>query len=74
MKNLYGSFAAKLIAVILLCVMVLIFTGCAMASAEIFSRGGYSGSFENMRESYISYLGDRMLSQVGNAYLDWQLT
>ena len=74
MKKLYGSFAAKLLAVILLCVMVLIFIGSAMASAEIFSRGGYSGSFETMRESYISYLGDRMLSQVGNAYLDGQLT
>ncbi len=74
MKKLYGSFAAKLIAVILLCVMALIFIGSAMASAEIFSRGGYSGSFETMRESYISYLGDRMLSQVGNAYLDGQLT
>ena len=74
MKKLYGSFAAKLIAVILLCVMALAFVGSAISAGVVYYRGGYTGSFENMRDSYISSLGERMLSQVGMAYMDGQLT
>ncbi|MBR3475310.1 MAG: HAMP domain-containing histidine kinase [Oscillospiraceae bacterium] len=74
MKKLYGSFAAKLFAVILLCAMAVVFVLSAAGAATVYARGGYTGSFENMRDSYISNLGDRMLSQVGMAYQEGQLT
>ena len=36
MKKLYGSFAAKLIAVILLCVMALAFVGSAISAGVVY--------------------------------------
>ncbi len=74
MNKLYGSFAAKLIAVILLCVMALAFVGSAIAAAVVYDKEGYTGSFETVRDAYISNLGERMLNQVGNAYVEGRLT
>ena len=74
MNKLYGSFAAKLIAVILLCVMALAFVGSAIAAAVVYDKEGYTGSFEAVRDAYISNLGERMLNQVGNAYVEGRLT
>ena len=74
MKKLYGSFAAKYIAVVLLCCLVLVFLGSVSAVVLVSKEGGYTGSYQAMRESYIANLGQRMLSQVGMAYMDGQLT
>ena len=70
MKKLYGSFAAKLIAVILLCLLVLAFIGSAAAAAHIYSWGGYSGGREAMVQSVYRNTGSQMLQQVGYAYVE----
>ncbi len=73
MKKLYGSFAAKLIAVILLCCLVLVFLGAASAAILVGKEGGYTGTYTTMRRNYIDNLGKQMLSQVGFAYVDGDL-
>ncbi len=69
MKKLYGSFAAKLIAVILLCLLVLAFVGSVIGAGNIYSWGGYSGSHEDMLKSVYRDTGNQMLNNVGWAYV-----
>ena len=59
MKKLYGSFAAKLIAVILLCVLVLVFAASAVGALLLYNWGGYTESFETF-EKYM--VADRAIS------------
>ena len=73
MKKLYGSFAAKLIAVILLCCLVLVFLASASAAILVGKEGGYTGTYTTMRRNYIDSLGKQMLSQVGFAYVEGDL-
>lgn len=68
MNKLYGSFAAKLIAVILLCLMALVFIASAIGAITVGTRDGYTGSFQNVEQSYYQSLGQDMLSQIGDAY------
>ena len=70
MKKLYGSFAAKLIAVILLCLLVLAFVGSAIAAGNIYSWGGYSGSQEEVRKTVYRNTGTQGLNSVGRAYVE----
>ena len=68
MNKLYGSFAAKLIAVILLCLMALVFIASAIGAITVGTRDGYTGSFQNVEQSYYQSLGQDMLNQIGDAY------
>ena len=45
MKKLYGSFAAKLIAVILLCLLVLAFVGSAISAMLLYQWDAYTDSY-----------------------------
>ncbi len=74
MKKLYGSFAAKFLAVVLLCCMALVFVGSFCAAVAIQSWDGYTGGYQTMEKKFIANLGERLLSQVGSAYTDGQLT
>jgi signal transduction histidine kinase len=74
MKKLYGSFAAKLIVVILLCCLVLVFAAAVTGAIIVEKYGGYTGGYQRMRANCCSALGDELLSQIGNAYVDGALT
>ena len=74
MKKLYGSFAAKLLAVILLCAAALVFVTSLAGAASVQSREGYTGGYQRMEENYIDNLGQQMLTRVGGAYTDGSLS
>ncbi len=65
MKKLYGSFAAKMIAVILLCLLVLVFTASAISAIFLYEWQGYTLGYQDFlyrtvgadAESYIGEIG-----------------
>ena len=60
MKKLVGSFAAKFLAVVLLCVMALAFVLSFVAAVTIQNWDGYTGGYQTMERNYIANLGDRI--------------
>ena len=61
MKKLYGSFAAKLIAVILLCLLVLAFVGSAISAMLLYQWDAYTDSYESFRKFMVA---DRAMSKI----------
>ena len=65
MKKLYGTFAAKMIAVILLCLLVLVFTASAISAIFLYEWQGYTLGYQDFlyrtvgadAESYIGEIG-----------------
>lgn len=70
MKKLYGSFAAKLIAVILLCTMVLVFFGALAGAVVTYQWEGYTDDYRNMETAVYGNIGNNMLAQLGSAYME----
>ena len=66
MKKLYGSFAAKLIAVILLCVMALAFVGSAISAAMLYSWDAYTDSYESFRKFMVADRAVSMVQETGH--------
>ena len=61
MKKLYGSFAAKLVAVILLCVLVLSCIGSAISAMVLYTWDAYTDTYETFRRFMVA---DRAMSKV----------
>lgn len=71
MKKLHGSFGAKLTAVILLCVMALIFAASTLTTAFVYECGGYNGAGEQQFLSRsIASRGYSLIQSVGQSYQD----
>ncbi len=70
MKILRGCFAAKLIAILLLCILVLIFfAGCGCVWL-VQSANGYNTSLDMAERELVSSLGENYLYRVGEYYVD----
>ena len=70
MKNLYGSFAAKLIAVILLCVLALSFVGCVAAGVMLLNWNAYSNSLDSFRTLMVGSRAESLTRSFGFSYRD----
>ena len=70
MKNLYGSFAAKLIAVILLCVLALSFVGCVVAGVMLLNWNAYSNSLDSFRTLMVGSQAESLTRSFGYSYRD----
>ena len=69
MKKLYGSFAAKLIAVILLCLLVLACVGSAIAAILLFQWDAYTDSYAAFRKYMVADRAASMTLETGHIYL-----
>ena len=68
MKKLYGSFAAKLIAVILLCVLVLSCIGSAISAMMLYQWDAYTDSYETFRRFMVADRAMSMVQETGKIY------
>ena len=68
MKKLYGSFAAKLIAVILLCLLVLAFVGSAISAMVLYQWDAYTDSYESFRRFMVADRASSKIQETGNIY------
>ena len=68
MKKLYGSFAAKLIAVILLCVLVLAFVGSAISAMLLYQWDAYTDSQESFRKFMVADRAMSMVQETGRIF------
>ena len=66
MKKLYGSFAAKLVAVILLCALVLVCIGSAVAALASWDWGAYQNSIETVKKNSVADLS--AILEIGHRY------
>ncbi len=68
MKKLYGSFAAKLFAVILLCLLVLGFIGSALSAMLLLDWDAYTDSYETFRKFMVADRAMSMVRETGSIY------
>ena len=68
MKKLYGSFAAKLIAVILLCLLVLAFVGSAISAILLYQWDAYTDSQESFRKFMVADRAESIVHDTGYIY------
>ncbi len=68
MKKLYGSFAAKLIAVILLCLLVLAFVGSAISAMLLYQWDAYTDSQESFRKFMVADRAESIVHDTGYIY------
>ena len=68
MKKLYGSFAAKLIAVILLCLLVLAFVGSAISAMLLYQWDAYTDSYESFRKFMVADRAESIVHDTGYIY------
>ena len=68
MKKLYGSFAAKLIAVILLCLLVLAFVGSVISAMVLYQWDAYTDSYESFRRFMVADRASSKIQETGNIY------
>ena len=68
MKKLYVSFAAKLIAVILLCLLVLAFVGSAISAMVLYQWDAYTDSYESFRRFMVADRASSKIQETGNIY------
>ena len=68
MKKLYGSFAAKLIAVILLCLLVLAFAGSMISAMLLFQWDAYTDSQESFRKFMVADRAESFVRDTGYIY------
>lgn len=68
MKKLYGSFAAKLIAVILLCLLVLVCIGSAISAMVLYQWDAYTDSYETFRNFMVADRANSMVQATGSIY------
>ena len=69
MKKLYGSFAAKLIAVILLCVLALGFTLSFIGTVQVYGGNGFSSGYQNFLYRMVGNKAEGMINEIG-----WSIT
>ena len=70
MKKLYGSFAAKLIAVVLLCLLVLAFLSSAIAAGLLYEWDAYTESQDTFRKYLVADRAGSMIRETGYIYRD----
>ena len=68
MKKLYGRFAAKLIAVILLCLLVLACVGSAISAILLFQWDAYTDSYESFRKFMVADRAESIVHDTGYIY------
>ena len=68
MKKLYGSFAAKLIAVILLCLLVLAFVCSAISAMLLYQWDAYTDSQESFRKFMVADRAESIVHDTGYIY------
>ena len=68
MKKLYGSFAAKLVAVILLCVLVLSCIGSAISAMVLYQWDAYTDTYETFRRFMVADRAMSMVQETGSIY------
>ena len=68
MKKLYGSFAAKLVAVILLCVLVLCCIGSAISAMVLYQWDAYTDSYETFRNFMVADRAESIVRDTGYIY------
>lgn len=65
MKKLYGSFAAKLVAVILLCLLVLAVFASAVGAVVVYEWGGYTEGYDGFLGGLIGERAGSYMGQIG---------
>lgn len=68
MKKLYGSFAAKLIAVILLCLLVLGCIGSAISAIVLYQWDAYTDSYQTFRRFMVADRAMSMVQETGRLF------
>ena len=68
MKKLYVSFPAKLIAVILLCLLVLACVGSAISAILLFQWDAYTDSYESFRKYMVAEHASAIARETGQIY------
>ena len=69
MKKLYGSFAAKLIAVILLCLLALGFTLSFIGTVQVYGGNGFSSGYQSFLYRMVGNKAEGMINEIG-----WSIT
>lgn len=65
MKKLYGSFAAKMIAVILLCLLVLVFTASAISAIFLYEWQGYTLGYQDFLYRTVGAEAEGYIGEIG---------
>ena len=65
MKKLYGSFAAKMIAVILLCLLVLAFSASAIGAIFLFEWQGYTMGYQDFLYRTVGAEAEGYIGEIG---------
>ena len=68
MKKLYGSFPAKLTAVVLLCLLVLACVGSAISAILLFQWDAYTDSYESFRKFMVADRAESFVRDTGHIY------